>query len=94
LHFRTHNRPIQTTCWRHITLHVRMQPNALTHAHKSPSIRTTRTQTSAQLSRTRRLQSAVWWVRCFRHNILHDARKLGPIQFSTFIVGDSLNAGY
>lgn len=47
--FHTHNRPIQTTCWRHITLHVKLQPNALIDSHKSPSLRTTHTCTIAKL---------------------------------------------
>jgi hypothetical protein len=40
------------------------------------------------------LSSAVRWLRSFRHNILHVARKQEPIQFCTFMVGESLNVGY
>jgi len=42
-HIHTHNRSIQTTCWQHITLHVKLLPNALTHEHKPHSLRTTLT---------------------------------------------------
>jgi hypothetical protein len=100
LSFQTHNRPIQTTCWRHITLHVKLQPYALSHAHKSPSLRITQTQPTALLPRylttpnTRRLPSAARWVRSFTHSIIHDARKQGPIQFCRFVVADSLNVTY
>ena len=82
----THNRPIQTTCWRHITLHVKLQPNALIHSHKTPSLRTTHNCTIAKLPHcltSRKIRHGCYqlfrWVRSFRHNKQHDARKQEPI---------------
>jgi hypothetical protein len=53
LHLQTHthtqNRSIQTTCWRHFTLHVTLQLNALNHVHVYSSLRTTRTHTNVPL---------------------------------------------
>jgi hypothetical protein len=82
----THNRPIQTTCWRHITLHVKLQPNALIHSHKTPSLRTTHNCTIAKLPHcltSRKIRHGCYqlfrWVRSFRHNKQHDARKQEPL---------------